>query len=107
MNIGSKKLTGLQPQTSYEWQVRTRCHAGPNIFSAYSAIQNFTTSPAREGDFEADLNPVAVTVFPNPPGSYLTVECSNWKGDATITIYSILGEISAQKIFCSRKYFSA
>ena len=39
----TKNITGLQPITTYEYQVRTDCNTAGTVYSAYSTIQTFTT----------------------------------------------------------------
>ncbi len=40
-NASSTNLTGLNPNTAYNWRIRTNCTSGTS--SAYSATQSFTT----------------------------------------------------------------
>jgi Secretion system C-terminal sorting domain len=42
-------------------------------------------------------NDVTVTIFPNPAGSFIHVQCDHWQGSAIITIYSLLGQALLQK----------
>ncbi len=51
-NTGNKIISGLNPNTSYEWRVRTKCTPNPGpVWSAWTTIRQFTTSagsPARK-----------------------------------------------------------
>ena len=51
-------VPGLNPSTSYEWQVRVTCADGS--VSPFSPLSSFTTSAARE------MSELDVKVFPNP-----------------------------------------
>ena len=98
-NTGSKKLTGLQPQTNYEWQVKTKCHSAPNVNSPFSATQIFSTTPLRESDYSTGA---ALKLIPNPAKQAVTVSCSGFSDIREINLYNVLG----QKII-SRRFAQA
>lgn len=66
----STTLTGLTANTGYDYRIRTKC-ASTN--SAYTAIQNFTTS-LRVTDEDADLLAKGIAIFPNPAQNEVTIE---------------------------------
>jgi hypothetical protein len=66
-NKGAKKLTGLTPSTTYEWQIASRC--SETTISTYSEIQTFTTDPLKEGNNQEILPSLTTDdlfISPNP-----------------------------------------
>ncbi|MBS1658849.1 MAG: T9SS type A sorting domain-containing protein [Bacteroidetes bacterium] len=86
-----KKLAGLQPNTQYDWSVKTVCDAASNVSSDWSTPQNFTTKPMRlEDEDEADTAP---EVFPNPFSSSYAVSFSLLKNSpVVIGIFDLAGK---------------
>ncbi len=70
-----KKLTGLMPDTEYDWAVKSVCDAVSNISSDWSATQTFTTKPLRLED-ENEMGDVALELYPNPFSSSTTISFS-------------------------------
>jgi hypothetical protein len=66
----STTLTGLTANTGYDYRIRTKC-SGTN--SAYTAIQNFTTT-LRVTDEDADLLAKGIVIYPNPAQDNVTIE---------------------------------
>ncbi|MBS1656496.1 MAG: T9SS type A sorting domain-containing protein [Bacteroidetes bacterium] len=68
--LNYKKLTGLLPNTQYDWAVKSVCDQG-SLSSDWSETQTFTTKPLR---LENDVEEIAFNVFPNPSAGVFTVE---------------------------------
>jgi hypothetical protein len=75
--VTSTQLTGLNLNTSYQWQVRSIC-AGVST-SIYSLSDVFTTSPFRLRD--ADDNTTLIEVFPNPATDHVSVRFNSGISD--------------------------
>ena len=84
----SKNVTGLLANTSYSWKVKTVCSNG--ISSAFSANQNFITSPAKPGDFVT----TGLAAYPNPVSDqfHLSVS-SSMQLPVTCTAFNMQGSI--------------
>lgn len=86
----SKTITGLLPNTDYEWQVKTYCQvASPRVTSAWSDKHYFTTDPLRLGT--ETINP-SINVYPNPFSNSATISFSVPQAiHATIELYDLAG----------------
>ncbi|HZG00397.1 MAG TPA: fibronectin type III domain-containing protein, partial [Chitinophagales bacterium] len=84
---GSQTLTGLQSNTTYEFQMRTKCAVGPVTWSTYSPIQSFATA-LRLSEAEA----VRVSVYPNPANGLVDITL-NESLNATIELISVEGKL--------------
>lgn len=62
----SKKITGLQTNTSYEAQVHSKCATDPNVFSPFTASVFWTTQPLKELMAEKNESAFDLQVYPNP-----------------------------------------
>jgi hypothetical protein len=97
VNGETKTLSGLLPSTTYQWKVRSKCASGPNVYSAFSPIQVFTTAPLKidenvSGDY------VTLNIYPNPfmkeaiiqfavsENSFVTIELLDLSGRKIKTI---------------------
>lgn len=69
----STNLTALEANTTYQYQLRTKCSTNPLTWSNYSVIQSFST-PLRVGEEEN----FAFNVFPNPANSTVTITTSEF-----------------------------
>jgi hypothetical protein len=69
-----KKLSGLSPDTEYDWSVKSVCDAASNISSEWSATQNFTTKPLRLENESEDEN--SFELYPNPLSSVSVISFS-------------------------------
>ncbi|HZG01792.1 MAG TPA: fibronectin type III domain-containing protein, partial [Chitinophagales bacterium] len=87
-NSGSISLTDLQATTTYEFQVRTKCSIGPNVFSAFSPIGTFTTPVMRVGENE----PATVLLYPNPASGFVTLASKLRLESASLVVYNALGQ---------------
>lgn len=97
-NTGFKVLTGLLPATTYEWRIQTTCIIGtPAVYSAFSAIQTFTTSVMRKGGEDVasqNLQAVdALRVYPHPSENELHVMFKSNDATAHLKIVSSTGQI--------------
>jgi hypothetical protein len=72
--VGHKKdITGLMPNTTYVWQVRTYCQVdSPSILSPWSSKQEFTTLPYRLSE-EPQPQP-SFQLYPNPAEDHTTIQ---------------------------------
>jgi len=71
LNTDSVNITGLIPNTIYQWRIATKCKRSTVVYSDYSAIKQFTTgasfavtSPINETDLQREAS--GITVYPNP-----------------------------------------
>ncbi|MBC8172834.1 MAG: T9SS type A sorting domain-containing protein [Chitinophagales bacterium] len=83
--VNFKALKSLAPETTYEYKVRTKCSG---VFTDFSAVENFTTLPLREGHLIDALN---IEVYPNPASDKLFVELENYDEYISMEIFDILG----------------
>ena len=79
-------ITTLQPNTTYDYQMRTKCSISPLTWSNYTSIQTFTT-PLRLGDNENNLQ---VQLYPNPSNGNVTFNSNGLVG--TLSIYDAVGK---------------
>ncbi|HZF99808.1 MAG TPA: fibronectin type III domain-containing protein, partial [Chitinophagales bacterium] len=75
-----KNIVGLQPNTNYEIQVRTKCKMAPATYSLYSASA-FHATPLRLDETERIP---AVTLYPNPSNGLVHFNFSGETGVLTI-----------------------
>jgi hypothetical protein len=68
-----KTLTGLQPSTTYQWKVRSKCAVRSECLFGFLSVQVFTTSPLKEFTDETE-NLLAFEVYPNPFVTSATLE---------------------------------
>ena len=93
--FGAARLTGLEAGTTYQWQVQSLCSHDPDIASAYSALQTFSTLPLQKEDeitATSNYSTEKIMVIPNPASSQISMECPMPEGMATISIYDALGQ---------------
>ncbi len=82
--VNFKTLSGLIPNTIYEYKIRTECPAG---YTDYSLLDNFTTLPFREGD----ITGMGMRVYPNPASDLLVVELNKAVENIQFEIFDITG----------------
>ena len=87
-NTSSKQVFGLNPNTTYEWKIRTWCDAGGSAKSAYSEFLQFTTHLAfaklagpgnQVSDALKDPTEEAINSFsirPNPTVQFFRIDFS-------------------------------
>lgn len=85
-----KKLKELQPNTEYDWKVKSVCTDLDLGKSAWSAIQNFKTLPARLSN---DLTIDDRLIYPNPFSSSATIEFNlSQSSPVSIKLFSVDGK---------------
>lgn len=96
----NKTLTGLLPNTPYEWAVRSKCTASPVLWSAYSTKKNFTTLIVRESatipSEQPELNDL--TVYPNPASTSVNLSMVPEKDELLqVAVYNAIGQLVVEK----------
>jgi hypothetical protein len=93
--VGMVMLTGLQANTTYEFQVRTKCSIGPNVFSNFTPIGTFATPLMRLGENELTI----LSLYPNPASGEVTMTNGNVADAATLSVVNALGQtVLSQRI---------
>ena len=82
----TQTINALQPNTTYDYQMRTKCSLSPLTWSNYTAVQTFTT-PLRLGE---DENNLQVQLYPNPSNGNVTFNSNGLVG--TLSIYDAVGK---------------
>lgn len=89
------KITGLQPNTTYQWKVRSFCDAPNPPESAFSGKKKFTTLPQKL------LTEVAITTmatFPNPATDIVNIQITMPEsGLLTLHVFNLLGQQQMSK----------
>lgn len=96
-NVGRKTINGLQPSTTYEWRVSTKCDQ-TNSFKHidHSATQTFTTIPLRIGE-EQIAESFDIGLYPNPASNNLVVSFESNIIKATLKVINTLGQTVIEK----------
>ncbi len=86
-------FTGLTPNTTYDWSVRTDCNGTSTFFSNFCATQTFTTPAVRlEEDYGYAFEDFKV--YPNPANERVIVSFnSNRESSYTVKIYDFMSRI--------------
>ena len=79
-----KNLTGLSPNTTYEYKIKTICG---DISSPFSVLYNFTTLPLKEGVTDIP----DFSIYPNPTNNNFVLSADIAATVTTIEIYSLHG----------------
>ena len=79
-------IGGLTSATSYEWRARAKCLDGS--FSAFSPLQNFTTSAEKVSQQSLEFS-----VYPNPASEYLHLTWSAASGETSLRMMDPVGRI--------------
>ena len=90
-------LSQLQPETEYEWRMRSVCAAGDS--SLFSIIGQFTTLPLKIMDTEADdVADISsqLFIYPNPSSSEISVRLPLNEDDYEIYLINSKGQIVFQ-----------
>ncbi len=82
----SKNLTGLTPETDYEYQIQSVCDAGTSTFSG---VYTFTTLPLREDVSEIK----GIKIYPNPVSSLLNIDLNEQIKNVNVRILDINGKL--------------
>ena len=89
LGIANATLTGLLPNTSYEYHVRTDCNTTGTFNSGYTTLTTITT-PLRIGD----VSNTQLSISPNPSTGLFTID---YPGDYNLKVYNMLGELVFEK----------
>ncbi len=96
--VGDKSafvFKGLNPSTSYEWSVRSKCNDFDYDISSWSPTLKFSTAPLVRMSGSEELANDQISLFPNPTSGSMTIamntgcSCDN---SATIEIHNVLGQ---------------
>jgi hypothetical protein len=85
-NTSSYNLNFLSPNTTYKYQLRTKCSINPVTWSSFSTIHQFTT-PMRLGEEEIANQ---IQLYPNPSNGTITFTSNDLAG--TLYVYDIVGK---------------
>ena len=99
--MNAKNLTGLIPNTIYEYKIKTICGAEA---SSFSSLFNFTTLPLKEAGENFVPIAIGMEIYPNPASDQITVFSPQSSvhvpqpsvNDASIIITNISGKIIYQ-----------
>gem|GEM_PF-558085 len=98
VNTNSYLLTGLAPNTKYQWQVRTKCG---QTFSPYTSLNSFKTATLLITNDEETNNTFAISdvnIYPNPARNFVTISFSASSQNAvSITVADMQGKMLLQK----------
>lgn len=94
----SLNITGLLPNTNYQWRIATKCKTGATTsFSAYSSIQQFKTAAVFASAVsieELQLQTNGFAVYPNPAKQTATVRFDATKaGTSTVELADLTGRV--------------
>ncbi|MBL0016834.1 MAG: HYR domain-containing protein [Bacteroidetes bacterium] len=97
VSTNSTVITGLLPNTTYEWHVRTTCTGGGGT-TAYSALFQFTTlGPQAKGEIGAEAEAAAAPdpmLYPNPNSGKFTLEYfAEVEAHVQICVYDMFGKL--------------
>ena len=94
-------ITGLTPDTDYEWQLRTFCTPDMTVGTPYSAVRTFSTTPTSsagpdgpsffDGDKESTFAKT-FEIYPNPSTGSITLQLPNSEGVKQIYIMDVVGK---------------
>jgi Secretion system C-terminal sorting domain/Fibronectin type III domain len=97
-------LTGLIPNTTYEWRVVARC--GSLAFSNASAIFTFTTpalSAKKEEPSSAEAGLPAPLLYPNPNNGYFTLD---YFAEAEVELQICVFDMYGKQVHCGHRLAS-
>jgi hypothetical protein len=84
--------TGLVGGLTYNWVVYAICSVSPSIVSPQSAVAVFSTPPAASGKIESTVDPITMSVYPNPNDGKFIIELFNMSEKTTVEIYDLIGQ---------------
>ena len=84
-SVNFKTIVGLEPNTMYEYKIRTDCGEG---YTDFSSVETFTTLPLRE-----NLYSESISIFPNPSTGKFTILFPELNNGFKIEIYDITGSL--------------
>lgn len=91
----SRNITGLLPNTTYEWRVQTGCQQTPPIGSGNISGPNFTTLSAAiagAGMKQSTGGGLKAILYPNPARDIATIQLSGVTGSVTIRVTDMTGK---------------
>ncbi len=89
LNMNYKNLTGLQPSTTYQWRVKTRC--GGTYWSSFTPIKTFTTT---SNNLDAASDEIATFgIAPNPGRGVYTLTLPSTDVPYRIEVRDLSGRI--------------
>ncbi len=89
-------LTGLSPNTIYEWEIATKCQDDLDLKSEYAEGPDFTTPSAitqQDNNMQSPATVSKATLFPNPTTGNATLFLSGNGGKTQVVITDISGKI--------------
>jgi hypothetical protein len=90
-SLATFTLNNLNPSTTYQFQLRSKCSSNPDEFSAYTSLLIFTTTPLRLSEPEHKL---FVQAIPNPAYNDLRVSIHSINdAELNIRICDVLGRV--------------
>jgi hypothetical protein len=85
LGIPNTTISGLIPNTTYQYRVRSDCNASGTFNSGYTVVGTFST-PLRLGEGDNQL----LSLYPNPTVGIVTI---NYTANYSIRVFNILGEV--------------
>ena len=85
-SVNFKTMIGLEPNTTYEYKIRTDCGEG---YTDFSSLETFTTLPLRENN----LHSASIAIFPNPSKGEFTILFPELNNGFKIEIYDVTGNL--------------
>jgi N-acetylneuraminic acid mutarotase len=94
----SKPISGLAPNTTYFWRVKSVCSEDPKVVSEWSEKYYFTTAPFKIGEEQSN----SLTLYPNPVSQQFTLNIES--GSTTNQAVSIyLLNVLGQTVYSSQE----
>ena len=83
-------ITGLSPNTKYNWKVRSLCNPPNPLTSVFTDQQSFKTLPAK---LSGDAELLSFEVYPNPAHNVLNLELNDMtEGTITVRMTNLVGQ---------------
>jgi hypothetical protein len=106
-NTNNKLITGLNPNTKYQWRVKTVCSNNPAVSSDYSAIQAFYTASSfvagssyEQTDASINLKQTGLILFPDPATENVNMQLNDIsETNLEVKIYDLSGRVLKQYMF--------
>jgi hypothetical protein len=92
-----RKLNNLLPSTTYQWRVRTVCVEAPSDASAYTVLNNFTTTAGFALDNMAAHSNDGINIAPDPAHSSITVSFAGDDANTILQVVNAAGQYIIQK----------
>ena len=85
LGVSNTTITGLTPNTAYEYRMRTDCNATGTFNSGYTTVATIST-PLRLGSQSDNM----ISIYPNPSNGFVRID---YQGDYNLKILNLLGEV--------------